>query len=589
MRLLLPQLLLLSIASVAFCQEGQIAGIRIDDPLTITKCGGCHARDTNGMMTRISRLRTTPEVWQEIVKRMTRLNGVVLTEGEARSIIRYLARNNGLAPEEAQPVFFEAEHRLFRDQEDENIVPDALQHTCNYCHTIGRVLAQRRTRDDYEKLTALHMALFPYSEIMVFRPYVLPTDVSEMPITTTAAGEYDTTVNYPKPHVNPEKFPVEVAIDYLAKEQPLITPEWTAWKAVMHTPKLAGSWSVAGYQKGQGKIFGTMAVKAGPGEDEFVTTIDLHYAKTGRVLTRTGKSYVYAGYSWRGRSNTTSAVDSKDPGVTAAEVKEAMLVSRDGGKMEGRWFWGGYDEFGIDVKLSRLGSEPVVLGTDRFAIRTPSSGELKLFGANLPSSLATGDVDLGAGIRVTKITPSSANQAIVQFEASSGLPTGLRDISVRGNATIKAFAVYDKASYIKVMPDAAFARLGGTIAAKQYVQFEAIAFANGPDGKEDTDDDVAIGPVTASWSTEEFFSTVNDDDVKFVGTVDGDSGLFTPSFEGPNPLRKKQANNFGTDNYGDIWVGASARVDNGELLKARSFLVVTVPLYIHYDQPEVSK
>jgi quinohemoprotein amine dehydrogenase len=177
----------------------------------------------------------------------------------------------------------------------------------------------------------------------------------------------------------------------------------------------------------------------------------------------------------------------------------------------------------------------------------------------------------------------------VRFEASSGLPTGLRDISVRGNAAVKAFAVYDKVSYIKVMPDAAFARLGGGIAAKQYVQFEAMAFANGPDGKEDTDDDVAIGPVTASWSTEEFYSTVNDDDVKFVGAVDGDSGLFTPALEGPNPLRKKQANNFGTDNYGDIWVDASARVDNGELLKARSFLVVTVPLYIHYDQPEVSK
>ena len=134
------------------------------------------------MMSRISRIRTTPEVWQEIVKRMARLNGVVLTEGEARSIVRYLARNNGLAPEEAQPIFFEAEHRLFRDQEDEDIVPDALQHTCNYCHTIGRVLAQRRTRDDYEKLTALHMALFPYSEIMVFRPYVLPIDVTEMPM-----------------------------------------------------------------------------------------------------------------------------------------------------------------------------------------------------------------------------------------------------------------------------------------------------------------------------------------------------------------------------------------------------------------------
>ena len=44
----------------------------------------------------------------------------------------------------------------------------------------------------------------------------------------------------------------------------------------------------------------------------------------------------------------------------------------------------------------------------------------------------------------------------------------------------------------------------------------------------------------------------------FVGSVN-DSGLFTPAGEGPNPARKKQSNNFGTNNWGDVWVDATLR------------------------------
>jgi quinohemoprotein amine dehydrogenase len=161
-------------------------------------------------------------------------------------------------------------------------------------------------------------------------------------------------------------------------------------------------------------------------------------------------------------------------------------------------------------------------------------------------------------------------------------------LTLKGATAAKTLAIYDKVSYIKVMPDASFARLGGTIAPKQYAQFEAIAFANGPDGKPNTADDVPVGPVSANWSLEEFMSTPKDDDVKFVGVIN-DSGLFTPSFEGPNPKRKKQANNYPTNNWGDVWVDATYRPENGTLLKARSYLVVTVPTYIHYDQPEVSQ
>ena len=55
--------------------DTQALGIPIDDPLTIAKCGGCHARDSAGIMRRLSFIRTTPEVWEQAIKRMVRLHG----------------------------------------------------------------------------------------------------------------------------------------------------------------------------------------------------------------------------------------------------------------------------------------------------------------------------------------------------------------------------------------------------------------------------------------------------------------------------------------------------------------------------------
>src|SRR6516162_4013577 len=159
-------------------------GIPINHQLTQDKCGGCHPRDAQGMMRRISYIRTTPEVWEQAIKRMIRLNGLSLKPEEAREILRYLSNNNGLAPEEAKSAFWEAEHRLFRDQSDK-IPDDALQHTCNYCHTIGRVLTQRRSRDDYEKLINMHLGLFPGAE-NTLRPRRAPAAQFETPAAFSA-------------------------------------------------------------------------------------------------------------------------------------------------------------------------------------------------------------------------------------------------------------------------------------------------------------------------------------------------------------------------------------------------------------------
>jgi quinohemoprotein amine dehydrogenase len=197
-------------------------------------------------------------------------------------------------------------------------------------------------------------------------------------------------------------------------------------------------------------------------------------------------------------------------------------------------------------------------------------------------------VDLGAGVTVTRVVKTTPTVATVEVAVAKDQPSGIRNVAVGSATAVKAIAVYDKIAYIAVSPDASMARLGGTIAAKQYTQLEAIAYAAGPDGKKNTDDDVPLGPVQARWSLEELYSTPDDDDIKFVGSVN-DSGLFTPSGEGPNPMRKKQSNNYGTDNWGDVWVDAAYDAGNGVIMKSRSYLVVTIPQYVRYDQPEVSQ
>jgi hypothetical protein len=135
--------------------------IPVTDPLAIQKCGTCHAADDKGNLTRISAIRTTPEGWEEAIKRMIRLNGLQLTPEEARNIVRYLSDSHGLAPEEAAPVEYFAERRII----DEKIIPDAeIQHACASCHAFAKPMSWRRNPSDWELLKNMHIAFFPSIE-----------------------------------------------------------------------------------------------------------------------------------------------------------------------------------------------------------------------------------------------------------------------------------------------------------------------------------------------------------------------------------------------------------------------------------------
>ena len=83
-------LLLASYLTFAVNLPGQQlpGGIPVRDELVIAKCGSCHARAGDGTMDRISWERSTPEGWQDVLKRMIIVNKVAVSPAEARSIVR---------------------------------------------------------------------------------------------------------------------------------------------------------------------------------------------------------------------------------------------------------------------------------------------------------------------------------------------------------------------------------------------------------------------------------------------------------------------------------------------------------------------
>jgi quinohemoprotein amine dehydrogenase len=533
-------------------------GIPITDATVQKACGSCHRPDDKGQMSRISFQRNTPEGWQTIIQRMAALNGLNIDPATARQVVKYLSTNLGLAPEEAKPVAWEAERRLADFKYTANADAET---TCNKCHSLGRVISQRRTKTEWDLLIATHRGLYPLVDNQAFRRSGPPPPPRDAP----SDG---------RPPDN--RHPIEKTLDHLAKAFPLKTPEWTAWSANMRPARLDGTWAMTGWELGKGAIYGRVTITASPSSpEEFTTSATYQVARTGETITRTGRAIVYTGYQWRGSSSTQAA---------GSAIREVMMVDRNWRSMEGRWFAGGYDEIGIDVKLERVGNETRVLGTDRTALKQGASAqELKIYGTNLGASLRTADIDLGPGITVSRVVSATPDLATVSVDVTATAAAGARDLFVAGASRPKALAVYDKIDTIKVKPDWAMARVGGNTFPKMLAQFEAWGYSNGADGKPDSPDDIELGLVDAAWSMEEYAATYNDDDIKFVGTLNEATGRFTPNVEGPNPARSGARNNIG-----DVWVVAKVAGDAvagkpASTLRARAHLLVTVPLYMRFD------
>jgi len=326
----------------------------------------------------------------------------------------------------------------------------------------------------------------------------------------------------------------------------------------------------AGYEPGKGPLYGTVTITPGDVEDEFRTSTTYVYAETGRRVRRSGQALVYTGYQWRGRSN---------PGDDD-ELREVMTVDRGWNDMTGRWFRGAYDEVGPDITLTRVSGATVIAGAYPSALERGSGAvEVRIFGAGLPSS--ADDFDFGPGVVVTAARASDGGARVtLEVEVAADAQPGARDLFAGSANRSAAIVVHDGVDRLEVTPATGMARVGGANFPKGYQVFDAIGWNDGPDGKSDTEDDLRLGRVPATWAMEEFAATFDDDDVNFVGSLGAD-GVFTPAPDGPNPDRKGDRNN-----VGDVWAvatyaGPDANADRP--LRARAHLLVAVPLYVRFD------
>jgi len=514
-------------------------GFVIQNETLIDRCSRCHVVDGEGRMSRISYLRKTPEGWQTSVRRMVSLHGARLDADDAREIVRYLSNEQGLAPEELRPGLFEVERRMIdHDYEGDS----GVEYTCIQCHSMGRVITQRRTEEEWGLLLATHRGLYPLVDFQAFR----------------RGG--------PPPEEGDPRHPMDVAIDHLSDVFPLETTEWSSWAATKRSPRLAGSWALSGYERGKGPIYGTVTISADPNDPDVFTTAGSYiYAESGQHVATSGQALVYTGYQWRGRSN---------PG-SEQELREVMFVERDQREMSGRWFTGAYDEFGPDVTLLKIGAEVVVTGVYPRAVERGGSAEVRVFGSGLAEATA-GDLDFGAGVSVGSIEVTSDEALRVRLSVDSDASIGERDVFAFGSMVESALVVHDGVDRIEVTPRTGMARVGGANFPKGPETFEAIGYDNGADGEANTDDDLSLGRVDVLWEVEEYAAVFGDDDIEFVGSM-GQNGVFDPALDGPNPDRRGNRNN-----VGDVWVIATHEASGGPLT-ARGHLVVTVPLYMRFE------
>jgi quinohemoprotein amine dehydrogenase len=360
---------------------------------------------------------------------------------------------------------------------------------------------------------------------------------------------------------------MDQASDHLSEVFPLETPAWSAWAATKRSPRLAGTWALNGYEPGRGPIFGTVTITADPGDpDAFTTSASYTYAESGEQVTRSGEALVYTGYQWRGRSN---------PG-SDGELREVMFVERDQQEMSGRWFRGDYDEIGPDITLKRAGSGPVVSGVYPSALPRGSTADVLVYGVGLGSA-SLQDLDFGAGVSVSSVGEAGDHALRARVQVDADAAVGRRDLFADGQLVTGAITVHDGVDRIAVTPLTGMARVGGAVFPKGFETFEAIGYDDGPDGRPDTEDDLELGRVDASWHVEEYAAVYGDEDIDYVGDIRQD-GVFEPALDGPNPDRPGNSNNIG-----DVWVVATHQRTGAAPLTARAHLIVTVPLYMRFE------
>ena len=288
-------------------------------------------------------------------------------------------------------------------------------------------------------------------------------------------------------------------------------------------------------------------------------------------FTLSGKTtgIVYAGFQWRGIAQVGE-------GEAEKKQKEIFFASEDGTQIQGRRLVTDYGDLGMQETWYRGLGPARLLESIPAALKAGTSQKVKLFGINLPQGLTAESLSLGAGVSIQSFSQQGNDAIAAEVAVDAAAEPGVRAITIPGVSSKLSLAVYKTIDYIRLSPEHGFARPGGGRAPKIFQQFEVSGYTNGADGKKGTADDVHLGRVTpVKWNVEEYVKRMNDDDIKFVGTLD-DAGLFTPALDGPNPQR-----HMSEGNVGDVWVEAWYRPEGAKRpMGARAHLLVMPPRFL---------
>jgi quinohemoprotein amine dehydrogenase len=92
---------------------------------------------------------------------MVRLNGLQLSQEDARHILTCLAKDHGLAPEESAANRWYLEMRQPVSEPTPN---PQVRIACGSCHPFARAQTWRRSPSEWKLLVNMHLGYFPVSE-----------------------------------------------------------------------------------------------------------------------------------------------------------------------------------------------------------------------------------------------------------------------------------------------------------------------------------------------------------------------------------------------------------------------------------------
>lgn len=495
-----------------------------------TKCIACHVGSTQNGLSRISDQRKTPEGWYMTVKRMQREHGLVVTKDEETDVIKYLADNQGLTPDEVKPYAY-ALDKLPNVQEEKK--DELLGEMCVRCHSEARIGLQRRTADEWNRLVHFHVGQFTSFEIQS-----LARDKDWFGV---AQNE---------------------VVPYLAENFGKDKEKLDKFKKSIENYKLPSKWITYGHTPGVGDFTATLTL-INSSDESYAMLMDYKYAN--------GKEYKVQGIAIAYGKTEIRASFEQD-GVVYRQI---LHVNPKTISFEGRMFEALHSEDGSILKgKAKDFADTTIVAVYPSAIKAGTKTTLSIVGTNLSA-----EVKLPESLKVLKTVKHTNNEIVLEVEADKKVKTSMQNIQIADKTFKNSLAVYNKIDYIKVIPEYAISRIGalkGEKILKQNATFEAIAYANGKDGKPDTKDDINLGVIPASWSIEAFDDKATEEkDADYVGKIDEKSGKFSPNEAGPNKDR-----NMMTNNAGNINVVATYKDGKNELSQ-KAHMVVTVPKYVN--------